>query len=161
MKHRRTYPHTRVDFTPFVSIALLLIVFFVWTKTVQRQNTLIVKHITGCRKGIEPERSRYELSIILSGPDTLQFCYHPAGRIKTTHSLTTICTTRSLYTTLLHYKRAALIPGELAIVIYPLRQSTVGNLVRLLSQLRRVGNLPYLIEVHYSKPIPSPYPARA
>ena len=40
MKPRRTYTPIRIDFTPFVSVALLLIVFFMWVKMTQRLNQM-------------------------------------------------------------------------------------------------------------------------
>ncbi|MCX6214258.1 biopolymer transporter ExbD [Spirosoma sp.] len=43
MKTRRSYTPIRIDMTPFVSIALLLIVFFVWLKMVQHPNELPVE----------------------------------------------------------------------------------------------------------------------
>ena len=42
MKPRRKYTPIRVDFTPFVSIALLLIVFFVWVKVAQKPKAMAI-----------------------------------------------------------------------------------------------------------------------
>ena len=146
MKSRRTYTPIRVDFTPFVSVALLLIVFFVWVMLVERPNVLSVWDVQGCRKGIEPERSKWVLEILLIDKDTIQFCHFPAGSVCRANFVTAHRQSTELREALFRYKKEALIPGELAIIIRPTKESTVGSFVDVLDELRIAGNLPYLID---------------
>lgn len=142
-RYRRT--PIRLDFAPFVSIALLLIVFFVWQKIAQQPNVMGATAVTGCRKGIEPSRSKYALDILLLDNDTIQFSYHRAGSVCRANFVTAHHHSTKLRYTLFQHRKAALTPGELAIVIRPLNTSTIGNLVTVLDELRIAGNLPYLI----------------
>jgi hypothetical protein len=145
MKPRRTYIPIRVDFTPFVNIALLLIVFFVWVKQTQRPVIMGGNMVTGCRKGIEPERSKWVLEILLIDKDTIQFCHFPAGSVCRANFVTTHRGSTKLREALFRNRKQALTPGELAIVIRPNAESTVGGFVDILDELRIAGNLPYLI----------------
>ena len=143
---RRTYTPIRIDFTPFVSVALLLIVFFVWEKTVVKSSTLSVWDAQGCRKGTKPERSNHMLEILLLSGDTIQFCHFPTGSVCRANFITTYRQSMKLRDALFRYRREALTPGELAIVIRPNAESTFSNFVYVLNELRIVGNLPCLIE---------------
>lgn len=145
MKTRRTYTPIRIDMTPFVSIALLLIIFFVWVKMVQRPNVLSAWGDQGCRKGIEPEHSRRVFEIRLLDENTIQFCPASVGSASCASVVTEHRRTTRLREALFSHKKEALLPGELAIVIYPYKKSTVGCLANVLSELRRVGNLPYML----------------
>ena len=145
MKTRRTYTSIRIDFTPFVSIALLLIVFFVWMKMVQRPSVLSVWDVQGCRKGIEPENSKRVLEILLNDGDNLQFCYFPHGSSCRADFVNAPRGSTKLREVLFRYRKEALIPGELAIIIRPNPASTFGSFVDVLDEMRIAGNLPYLL----------------
>ena len=145
MTPRRPYTPIRIDFTPFVSVALLLIVFFIWVKTVQRLNVLSIWDVQGCRKGIIPERSKRVLEILLLNEDTIQFCHFPAGSVCRSNFVTAPRHSTKLREALHRYRKEALTPGELAIIIRPNEESTVGGFADVLDELRIAGNLPYLI----------------
>lgn len=147
MRPRRTWNVIRIDMTPFVSIALLLMVFFAWLKTIQQPTIMSGNMVTGCRKGIEPERSAHELTILLLGHDTIQFCYHSVGSRCFANFVTAHSRSTKLRQALRQHRRAALTPGELAIVIRPTAASTVGNFAAILNELRMAGDLPYLIHL--------------
>jgi biopolymer transport protein ExbD len=131
--------------TPFVSIALLLIVFFVWVKMMQQPNVLSVWGAQGCRKGIEPATSKRVLEILLLDKDTIQFCHFTAGSSCRAHFVTAPGYSGKLREALFRYKKEALVPGELAIVVRLSSDSTIGSFVGVLNELRIAGNLPYLI----------------
>ncbi|SFD79992.1 biopolymer transporter ExbD [Spirosoma endophyticum] len=145
MKIRRRYNSIRIDFTPFVSIALLLIVFFVWVKMVQRPNVLGVWDVQGCRKGIDPATSKRVLEILLTGKDTVQFCYSSSGAVCRANFIPVNRGSAKLCEALFRYGKETLIPGELAILIRPSSASTIGSFVDVLDELRIAGNLPYLL----------------
>lgn len=139
------YLPIRSDFTPFASVALLLIVFFVWAKMVHQPNITNVWDAQGCRKGIEPKRSNRTLEILLVNKDTIQFCHFPTGSVCRANFVTTNQHSTKLQDALFRYREEASAPGELAIVIRPLAESTFGNLAFVLNELRVACNLPYLI----------------
>ena len=145
MRTRRIHTPIRIDFTPFVNLALLLIVFFVWVKMVQQPNALSVWNVQGCRKGIDPERSKWVLEILLINKDTIQFCHFPAGSVCRANFVTVHRESTKLREALLRNKKQAMTAGELAIVIRPTAESTFGSFVDVLDELRVAGNLPYLI----------------
>lgn len=152
MQTRRTYTPIRIDFTPFVSIALLLIVLFFWVKLVQRPNVVSVWDAQGCRKGIEPERSERVFEILLLDEDTIQFCHFVTGASCRANFVTTYRHSTKLREALFRYRKEVLTPGELAIIIRPSIESTVGSFVDVLDELRIAGNLPYLIDYRSVNP---------
>ncbi|WP_461051867.1 biopolymer transporter ExbD [Spirosoma arcticum] len=164
MKIRPTYRPIRIDMAPFVSIALLLIVFFIWVKLVQRPTVMSGNMVRGCRKGIEPDRSKKVLDILLLDKNEMQFSHHSVGSVCCANFVTDNANrSHKLRQALLRYREEALIPGELAIVIHPMPESTFGNFVDVLDELRICGNLPYLIDfwVYTRKSTPGPATASA
>ncbi|QIP12941.1 biopolymer transporter ExbD [Spirosoma aureum] len=145
MRNRRNRSLPRIDMTPFVSIALLLIVFFVWVKAVQQPTVVSGWDVPGCRKGIIPERSKWVLEIILVDRDTIQFCHFPGGSVCRANFVTAHRHSTKLREALFRHRKEALTPGELAIVVRPCPESTVGNFVDVLDEFRIAGNLPYLL----------------
>ncbi|SOD89071.1 Biopolymer transport protein ExbD/TolR [Spirosoma fluviale] len=69
MKTRQTYTPIRIDMTPFVSIALLLIVFFVWQKALKRPAILGVTIPADCHKYESPEYPRKVICLYLLDKD--------------------------------------------------------------------------------------------
>ena len=151
MKAYRLYHPIRIDMTPFVSIALLLIVFFVWIKMRQQPNVLSIWNVQGCRKGIEPARSKNVLEILLLEGDSIQFCHFRTGSVCRANFVNTHRRSTVLREALIRHRPETLISkGELAIVIRPMAASTFGSFVDVLDELRIAGNLPYLIDMRLS-----------
>lgn len=145
MKPRRTYTPIRIDFTPFVSVALLLIVFFVWVKMVHKSSILRIWEQKESQKGVESERRKQVLEILLVDKDIVQFCYFSAGSVCRANFVETDRHSIKLRETLLRHRKEALIPGMLDIIIRPSRESTFGSLAYVLDELRIAGDFPYQV----------------
>lgn len=137
MKTRRTYTPIRIDFTPFVSIALLLIVFFFWVKLVQRPNYMqgglpeLSKH--GC---VDPLAADAHLFLLAN--NRIGFLtYRPDGSqaefLETGYSVREI-RNQLLGITLNHNYGAT-------IIISPTNQATFKNIVDVLNELQIVGHI--------------------
>lgn len=144
---RRRYVAVRPDFTPFVNLALLLIVFFVWHELARKPVVFGGVLTSVCRKGIEPDHANYVLAIVLINKDSLQLCHFPTGSSCRVNFVTAHRHSSTLRKALYRYRRDAMTPGKLAIVIRPKSKSTVGSFVGVLNELRIAGNLPYLVDL--------------
>ncbi len=139
LKRRRAAPILRPDFTPFVSVALLLIVFFVWVKQLQRPNTLVCPTPFRCKCDQESLRSITTLFLL---------AHNRVGILRLTASTDTAVFMETSYHTgklqrLLQWPAGS---DRLAlIVIKPSAQATLGNLVHVLNELRRCRNDRYLL----------------
>ncbi|MCK8492717.1 biopolymer transporter ExbD [Spirosoma sp. RP8] len=145
MKTRRKVTSIRIDFSPFANIALLLIAFFVWQKIQEQQNVMGVRDIQGCRKGIEPDRSKSALKILLLDGERIQLYHYPSISVTQKSPVLIKKHSSQLRALLLPYRKAASTSGELTIVIAPKAASTLGTFAYVLNELKIAGNLPYLI----------------
>lgn len=131
----------RPDMTPFVDVALLLIVFFMWLNWLQKPTVLGFSDPGVCRKNGEPD-SQEMISLILL-PDNrigvFQRWQNDFGIARLQQ------TTYAALPKLLTDLKRANATGHSLILIEPTNQATFGNLVSVLSTLKRVGNLPYLL----------------
>ena len=131
----------RPDMTPFVGVAFLLIVFFIWQNWLQKPNVLAIQNPGLCRKN--NERSAQELISLILLPDNRIGVFlrwqndFGIARLQETDYQT-------LPQLLAKLKRQN-VTGSTVILISPTSQATFGNLVSVLTTLKRVGNLPYLI----------------
>lgn len=141
MKTRRTYTPIRVDMIPFVSIALLLIVFFVWQKALKRPAMLGVTIPAGCHKYESSEYPRKVICLYLLDKDQVGIMQYWHGddmaELQTTQYGPDAL--RRLLTT-----AAKSAKGDVAVVIKPTQYATFRNVVQALNELKLVGDLPYL-----------------
>lgn len=141
MTPRRIYTPIRIDFTPFVSIALLLIVFFVWVKMVQRPNQMQIEAHGGsmCYRDKRPAAAAH---VFLLANNRIGFLtYRPNGsgaEFLETHYSTGGIRNQLMGITLNHNYEAI-------IVITPTEQATFKNLVDILDELKILGNLRFLL----------------
>ncbi|WP_046580122.1 biopolymer transporter ExbD [Spirosoma radiotolerans] len=146
MKTRRRYTPIRIDFTPFVSVALLLIVFFFWLKLVQRPNYLPY---------LLPDRGKSECSepvsvdahLFLLANNRVGFLtYRPDGSqaelLETGYSVHQI-RDQLLSITLNHDYRAI-------VAISPTSQATFKNIVDVLDELQILGHIQYYLNYDLS-----------
>lgn len=131
----------RPDMTPFVGVAFLLIIFFIWQNWLQKSTVLGVTNPGVCRKN--NERPAQEMISLILLPDNQigvfqrwQNDFGIARLQKTTYA--------DLPRLLVRLKRQNA-AGNPVILLSPTNQATFGNLVSVLSTLRQVGGLPYLI----------------
>ncbi|WP_461148659.1 ExbD/TolR family protein [Spirosoma pulveris] len=132
MKTRRTYTPIRIDMTPFVSVALLLIVFFVMMKTVQRPNQLPVQ-VPDDGKCFWYNPKADACLFLLANNRVGFLTYRPDGSgaefMETDYSL------KGLRMQLMY-----LTPSNRTIVlITPTRESTFKNIVDVLDELQIQG----------------------
>ncbi|MBD2751608.1 biopolymer transporter ExbD [Spirosoma validum] len=136
---RQTYTPIRIDFTPFVNVALLLIVFFVWLKTVQRENVMQMNIPGGimCYYGWKPKADanlflldnnrigflNYNLNGV--GPEFIETDYSAAGIKNQLISIT------------LNHNYGAIV------LITPTKLSTFKNLVDILDEVRMTGHIKF------------------
>lgn len=141
MRTRRTYTPIRVDMTPFVSIALLLIVFFVWQKERKRPAMLGVTIPAGCHKYGSPVYPRKVIFLYLLDKDRVGVMQYWHG-----DDIAELQTTQygpyALRRMLAVAARSA--KGDAAVVIKPTQYATFRNVVQALNELKIAGNLPYL-----------------
>ncbi len=132
----------RSDMTPFVDVALLLIVFFMWLNWLQKPNMLDVsvfdKTASYCGTGGPAET----LSLILL-PNNRIYVFQ---RWQNDFGIARLQqTTYAALPRLLATLKRQNATGSTVILIEPTNQATFGNLVSVLSTVKQVGNLPYLI----------------
>ena len=142
---RRLRPATilpRPDMTPFVDVAFLLIVFFMWLNWLQKPNVLSFSQPGRCWHipGMEPATEM--LSLILL-PDNRVGVFQ---RWQNDFGIARLQETdyQTLPYVLARLKRQNA-TGNAVIIIEPTSQATFGNLVSVLTSLKRVGGLPHLI----------------
>ena len=141
MTTRRTYSPVRLDFAPFVGVALLLIVFFVFTKAIQRPVIMGVTVPNGCRKYESPTYPKKLITLFLLDNGRIGFMQHWHGDDMVELQQTDFRPEgiRNLLTAI--GKSAA---GDVAAVIKPSSSATFGNVEAILRELKRTGTLPYL-----------------
>jgi biopolymer transport protein ExbD len=142
---RRVRPATilpRPDMTPFVDVVLLLIVFFMWLNWLQKPNVLGFSQPGRCWHipGMEPATEMVSLILL---PDNRIGVFQ---RWQNDFGIARLQETdyQTLPRLLADIKRANA-TGRSIIFIEPTNQATFGNLVSVLTTLKRIGNLPYFI----------------
>lgn len=141
LNRRRPALFLRPDLTPFVSIALLLIVFFMWVQQLERPtaSTLIVppKHYV-CVYA-EPPKTEAILFLL---------AYNRIGIFRfgcddgTAEFLETDYSPSGLRCFLQALKRPN---HRVTLIIKPTDQATIGNLVYLLNELKNSDKLPFIL----------------
>lgn len=133
MKSRRTYTPIRIDFTPFVNIALLLIVFFVWVKMMESSNRMSVafpdETKTFCGEYPVADACLFLLANNRIGYLTYQPEENWAQFIETDYSASGIrkfLSASSINTT----------EAGTVVMVKPTAQATFGNIVDLIVELR-------------------------
>ncbi|QIP12942.1 hypothetical protein G8759_10060 [Spirosoma aureum] len=139
---RRSYIPVRIDFTPFVSIALLLIVFFVFQKAIQRPVIMGVTVPSGCHNYESPVYPQKVVTLFLLDKDRIGFMQYWHGNDKSELQQTGYGP-EGLNKLLETVKNSA--NGDVAVVIKPTSFATFGNVANTLKALKLVGNLPYLL----------------
>ncbi|GAB3542426.1 biopolymer transporter ExbD [Spirosoma fluminis] len=141
--YRRRRPIPRVDMTPFVSVALLLITFFVGLKMLQRPNALVIKDIGRPGKHDINQYPKHVCMIYLQDEDQIKFLqYHHGSELA--EIVATSYGTSGLRRLLHETLKQAGSEEELAIVIKPTDKANLRNIVNVLNELKIAGNLPYL-----------------
>lgn len=141
MKTRRIHTPIRIDFTPFVSIALLLIVFFFWVKLVQRPNYM--PNLLPERGKLEnPEPASVDAHLFLLANNRIGFLtYRPDGSqaelLETGYSVHEI--RDQLLSITLNHDYGAIV------AISPTNQATFKNIVDVLDELRIIGHIQYYL----------------
>lgn len=145
LTRRRPRPATilpRPDMTPFMDVAFLLIVFFIWLNWLQKPNVLSFSqpgrswHIPGMEPATEM------LSLILLPKNRVGVFQRWQNDSGIARLLETDYQTLPRLLANLKRQNAT---GRSLILIEPTSQATFGNLVSVLTTLKRVGGLPYLI----------------
>lgn len=141
MTTRRTYLPVRIDFAPFVGVALLLIVFFVFTKAIQRPEIMGVTVPTGCRKYESPTSPKKVVTLFLLDKGSIGFMQHWQGDDMVELGRTD-CRPEAIREFLKTAGKA--MTGDVAVVIKPTPSATFGTVEIILRELKRTGTLPYL-----------------
>lgn len=141
MKTRRTYTPIQIDFTPFVSIALLLIVFFFWVKLVQRPNYMHGSLPVGGKSECT-EPLAVDAHLFLLANNRIGFLtYRPDGSqaelLETGYSVREI--RNQLLSITLNHNYGAII------AISPTNQATFKNIVDVLDELQIIGHIQYYL----------------
>ncbi|WP_080054597.1 biopolymer transporter ExbD [Spirosoma aerolatum] len=135
MLTRRISASLRVDFTPFVSVALLLIVFFVWAKMVQRLNVmaLAVPDKINCEY-VQIDGWSTILTIYLIGDHNVLYAFGEPGQ----QSNLTMAHLqgKAMRGTLLHLSKK--LKDRVVIVIKPTDESTYADIVDMLDEMHLV-----------------------
>lgn len=130
---RRTYKPIRIDFTPFVNVALLLIVFFVWLKTAERLNVMQM-NIPGGFNCYYGEYPAADATVFLLSDNRIGFLtYHndEAEFLETDYSAEGI--RKQLMSITLNHEYGAIV------VVTPTEQATFKNLVDIVDEIRIAG----------------------
>ncbi|WP_461081393.1 biopolymer transporter ExbD [Spirosoma flavus] len=138
MRRRRTYVPLRIDFTPFVSIALLLIIFFFWTKLAAKPNVM---------RAYLPERFCYwgaglvpDANILLLKNNRIGFLTYSADGTEAELVETGFSANG------LKKKLAGIMSNHdygAVVMVTPTKESTYRNLVDILDELRVAGRIWY------------------
>lgn len=142
MRTRQSYASIRTDFTPFVSVAFLLIVFFMWQKEVQRPVIMGVTVPAGCRKYEAPVHPRKLVTLFLLRDNRIGFMQH-WHKDDMAELQTTTYGPEGIRQALKQISKGA--KDEVAVVIKPTRQATFKNVADVFNELKVMGNLPYLL----------------
>ncbi|GAB3953761.1 hypothetical protein GCM10028805_38140 [Spirosoma harenae] len=134
MKTRRTYTPIRIDFTPFVDTAFLLLTFFMLIKTIQKPNQMRVDlpDDNGCFESFPPASA----TLFLLGNNRIGFLtYQRDG--SNAEFLETGYSSEGLRKQLMY-----LMPDKRTVVlIIPTVQSTYKNLVDVFDELQIHGKI--------------------
>ncbi|QDK77895.1 hypothetical protein EXU85_04540 [Spirosoma sp. KCTC 42546] len=141
MTTRRTYAPVRLDFAPFIGVALLLIVFFVFTKATQRPVIMGVTVPNGCRKYESPTYPKKLVALVLLDKDRIGVIQHWHGDDIVELQQTSFGP-EGIRNVLATVGNSA--AGDVAAVIKPTSSATFGNVEAMLRELKRAGTLPYL-----------------
>ncbi|WP_020606321.1 ExbD/TolR family protein [Spirosoma spitsbergense] len=136
--HRQRRQLPRVDLTPFVSIALLLITFFIWMKQLQRP--VVLKSSTPLERRFCGEPLYFSATIFLLGNDRIGYLSFirdksSADYVETDYSINGL-RTQLLFTELEQYP---------VVLIAPTPQSTVKNLIDVIDELTINGKVLYTL----------------
>ncbi|WP_461112819.1 ExbD/TolR family protein [Spirosoma jeollabukense] len=142
MRTRQTYASIRTDFTPFVSVAFLLIVFFMWQKEVQRPVIMGITVPAGCRKYEASVHPRKLVTLFLLRDNRIGLMQH-WYKDDMAELQTTTYGPEGVRQALKQISKGA--RDDVAVVIKPTRQATFKNVADVLNELKIVGNLPYLL----------------
>lgn len=135
MRPRRSLrPLPRLDMTPFVNVALLLIVFFVWMKMLQKEKVMGVHLHDNCKC---EDFSTLDAALFLLINNRIGFLtYHPdkfeAQYIETTYEAS------QLRKQLIYLKKELNV-----VIIIPSSEATLKNVVDVLDAIRLRGNIVY------------------
>ena len=137
-RQRRQLP--RIDLTPFVSIALLLITFFIWIKQIQRPVVLNGYTHTQCKCDYEHHlgATLFLLDYNLIGLLRYGPAQDNADYLETDYSAGGLRTQLATITQADSAKRAV-------VVIVPTPQSTIKNLVDVIDELAINGRIGYTL----------------
>lgn len=141
MLTRRSLTPIRIDFTPFAGVALLMIVFFMFMKAIQRPEIMGVTVPTGCRKYEAPTYPRKVVTLFLLDKGTIGFMQHWQGDDMVEIRRTDFRPER-IRTLLGAVGKSG--DGDVAVVIKPTPSATFGNVETILRELKRIGTIPYL-----------------
>ena len=132
-------PHP--DMTPFMGVAFLHIVFFIWQNWLQKPNVLGIS-ILDHAKSSQPYSPSETISLILLPNNRIGVFQRWQNDFGIARLQETDYQTLPRLLAKLKRQNAT---GSTVILIEPTKESTFGNLVSVLSTLKQVGGLPYLI----------------
>ncbi|GAB3510271.1 hypothetical protein GCM10027341_48500 [Spirosoma knui] len=141
--YRRRRPIPRVDMTPFVSVALLLITFFVWLKMLQRPNALGITDIGRPGKHDINRYPKHVCMIYLQDEGQISFLQYRHGS-ELAEIVATSYGTSGFRRLLNETLKQAGSKEELAIVVKPTDKANLRNIVNVLNELKIAGNLSYV-----------------
>ncbi len=137
MTFRRTSTPIRVDFTPFVDLAFLLLTFFMLIKTVQKP-AIMSTSIRNTKKIFCAEHPKPDAHVFLLANNRIGFLrYRPDGSnaefLETDYSVEGI--RKQLLSISLNHKYGAIV------LIKPTNQATFKNIVDVLDELQILGHI--------------------
>lgn len=141
MPVRRSRPLPRVDLTPFVGVAFLLITFFMWIKTTQRLRALTTEFPDEGRCQVA-ERAKPDASILLLANNRIGFLTYQRHRSRAEY-VETDYSVDGLRKQLLWVKTLAENDHPAIVLITPTEQATFGNLVDVVDELRTLRPLSF------------------
>lgn len=146
MPVRRSRPLPRLDLTPFVGVAFLLITFFMWIKTTERSQTIPLQLPNKAKYDIT-EYPVPEASILLLANNRIGFLTYQRHRSRAEY-VETDYSAGGLRRQLLWVKTLAENDHPAIVLITPSEQATFGNLVDVVDELRTLR--PLVFRLNYS-----------
>lgn len=136
MKPRKAYTPIRIDFTPFVSVALLLIVFFVWVKVAQKPNAMALSvpdRIPAKQDydAVESDRWSIRLMLYLIGENRILYTIDNEKIVEVSIAVDGKKGLNNILASVLRKYN-----NRLAVIVKPTSESTFLDLVNTLDELR-------------------------
>jgi biopolymer transport protein ExbD len=139
MKPRPRFRPVPIDMTPFVSVALMLIVFFVWLKMIQKEQEMGFVAPEHCK--CDPDVSPITASLFLLDSNKIGFLTYDFQNSSAEYSEIGYTST-----SLRRMLAKKITRNDSIILVKPTAESTFKNLVNLLDEIQIHGGIQYRLD---------------